>query len=148
MKETEEQQIKELEKIIYRPMLKHQICHNAEIMRIKEEDDLTRIDFIYYATPYYKNGGWVQLEGGTFIRPIETKQRLTLVKAVNMPIAPTKHWFKSTKEFLCYTLYFPPLPKGTTAIDIIECDVKGGDWFNFYGISMERVRTEKIIVGN
>lgn len=144
----EEPKVDKLEKVVFNPMVKHQTNGHPEVLRIENEAEFTRIDFIYYAKPYYLNGGWVGIAGDTFIRTVSTKERLTLVKAVNIPITPSRHFFKSTKEFLCYTLYFPPVPKGTKSIDIIEG--LGGDnsWFNFYGVSMDTVRKERIIVGS
>lgn len=140
--------IKEFEKVVYNPIVKHQAVSCPEILRINIEDNLTRIDFIYYAKSYYENGGWVQIDRNSFIRPVGSNLKLGMVKVANITIAPAKHWFKSTKDILCYTLYFPPVPKGTKQIDIIEKGASVGTWFNFYGVSMERVRTEKLIAGN
>lgn len=136
------------EKVVFNPMVKHQTNGHPEVLRIQNEENFTRIDFIYFAKSYYVNGGWIQIDRDTYIRPIGSKERLTLVEAVNIPIAPIKHYFKSTKDFLCYTLYFPPVPKGTKTIDIIEGLGGNNSWFNFYGVSMETVRKEKIIVGS
>ncbi len=147
-KVIEKTKVDELEKVVFNPMVKHQTNGHPEVLRIQKEAEFTRIDFIYYTNPKYVNGGWIQIAQKTFIRTVGSMERLTLVNAVNIPIAPTKHYFKSTKDFLCYTLYFPPVPKETKAIDIIER--LGGDntWFNFYGVSMEAIRKEKIIVGS
>lgn len=148
IKEIEKPKVKEFEKVIYNPMVKHQTNGHPEILRIQMDAEFTIIDFIYYPDPKYINGGWVQIYNETFIRPVDSDQRLKLAKAITIPIAPTKHYFKSTKEFLCYTLCFPPLPKNTSYIDIIE-GVGGSErWFNFYGVAMERVKTERIVAGN
>ena len=40
MIEIEEPQIKELEKVTFRPLVKHQTIKNTEIMRIENEDEL------------------------------------------------------------------------------------------------------------
>ena len=149
MKEIIEPQIKELEQLVYKPMVIHQVSDSTEILRIENDPNFTRIDFIHYATPIYINGGWVQLYSKTFIRPVGSNLCLTLVNAINIPIAPKKHYYKSTKDFLCYTLVFPALPPGTQSIDIIEKEIPGDNtWFNFYGVSMDKVRSERLIVGN
>jgi hypothetical protein len=70
------------------------------------------------------------------------------LKAVNIPIAPQKHFFKRCGELLQYTLYFPGLPQETQSIDIIERDVTNGTWFNFYGVSVNKIRTEALYVDN
>lgn len=50
---------------------------------------------------------------------------------------------------LTYTLYFPAVPKGCKEIDIIECENGNiGNWFNFYSVSIEKVRTKPLIVNN
>ena len=144
----EEPEIKEEEKIIFSPIITHKSNSSPDVLRIENDEEFTRIDFIYQARSYYINGGWVQISKDTFIRPCGSESKFKLLKAVNITIAPVKHYFKSTKELLCYTLYFPALPKGTSKIDIIESETPGENWFNFFGVSMERVRTEKLIVGN
>lgn len=140
--------IKEFEKVVYNPIVKHQNVSCPEILRINTEDNLTRIDFIYYAESYYGNGGWVKTDSNSFIRPFGSNLKLGMVKVANITIAPVKQWFKSQRDFLCYTLYFSALPRDTKTIDIIEKEATGGTWFNFYGVSMERVKTEKLIAGN
>ena len=144
----EKPKVDELEKVVFHPMVKHQTNGHPEVLSIQNDENFTRIDFIYFAKSYYVNGGWIQINRDTYIHPIGSKERLTLVKAINIPTAPTKHYFKSTKDLLCYTLYFPPVPKETKTIDIIEGLGGNNSWFNFYGVSMETVRKEKIIVGN
>ena len=140
--------IKKLEKLIFNPMVQHQTSFHPEVLRIQNEAEFTRIDFICYPDRIYVNGGWVQISRESFIRTAGSKERLKLVNAINIPIAPVKHYFKSIKDSLCYTLYFPPVPKGTTTIDIIECEAPGGTWFNFYSVSMERIKQKKLVVGN
>ena len=146
--ETEEVQTIEKEKRIDSPGVKSHPSHDTKlkIMRIELDDNLTRIDFVYYPPGYYVNGGWVQIDPASFIRPAGTSTRLTLVKALGIPYAPSKHHFKTNKDVLYYTLYFPPLPDNVTEIDIIEKDISGGTYFNFYGVSMQRVRNEVIRV--
>ena len=98
---------------------------------------MTRIDFVYRSTPKYVNGGWVQIDQETFIRPVNTAIRLTLVQAVNNPITPKKYWFKKAGQCLFYTLCFPKLPDDVVAIDIIEREAaRPYNFFNFYGVSL------------
>jgi hypothetical protein len=149
MKELIELPTKEKEHVVFKPLVKHQVSTSAEILRIENDPNFTRIDFIVYASPIYVNGGWVQMYSQSFIRPVGSNLCLTLVKAVNIPIAPTKHFFKGKKDFLCYTLVFPALPEGTKSIDIIEKEIPGDNtWFNFYGVSMDKVKSERLVVSN
>jgi len=140
--------IKELEKVVYNPLVKKLPAHNTEfkIMRIELDENFTRIDFVY------NNGkfGWVQIDPKSYIRPVGSEAQYPLIKAQGIPLAPKKHYFKKENEVIYYTLYFAALPKSVRAIDIIEkeSNALGQYYFNFYRVSMERVRNEKIEVGN
>jgi len=96
-------------------------------------DEFTRIDFIYRAPSYYINGGWIQMERNSFIRPVGSETKYTLIKAIHIPISPSKHYFNRSGEYLRYTLLFPALPKSTRKIDVIEKEAPG-TYFNFYNI--------------
>ena len=137
-------------KIVYNPnILLTRDNYDAGIQRIVQEEEFTRIDFVYRASPKYINGGWVQIDRETFIRPSLTGIRLTLVQAVNIPVSPKKRWFKKVGEYLYYTLYFPKLPDDVVAIDIIEREAaRPHNFFNFYGVSLEKIAGEIIIVNN
>ena len=88
------------------------------------------------------------MDGLCFIRPCGSDLKLHLVKAINIPIAPQKYHFSHCGEILTYTLYFPGLPENTRSIDIIENTLPGNDWFNFFGVSIDTVKNEKINVNN
>ncbi len=148
MPTIETPKIKEIEKVIYSPLVIHQTSEHVTIHRIIGNERFTKIDFIAYADPIYYKGGWVQIESDTFIRPCGSNDKLTLVDAFNIPYAPEKHHHNSTTAFLCYTLYFPALPKGTIAIDIIENETTGGNWFNFYGVAIEKALSQRIVANN
>ena len=134
--------------ITYNPLVKITPGCKLSVLRTELNEKFTRIDFIYQATSYYINGGWVRIHDTCFIRPVGSDLKLRMIKAVNIPIAPKRHWFKTSKDMLCYTLYFPPLPAGTKTIDIIEMETNDPSFFNFYGVSVERIKTEVINVGN
>ena len=138
MLSIETHEVNEIEKTIYSPVVIDKTAEGICIHRLLCNDELTRIDFIHYASPIYENGGWVKIERGCFIRPNDSSDKLTLVQAVNIPYAPNKHYYGNKNDFLCYTLYFPPIPKGTKSIDIIESELGGGNWFNFYGVDIEQ----------
>ncbi len=149
MKDIEQPCIKEKVKIIYNPKLIYQDNNSPEVLRISQEEELTRIDFAVHASPIRIKGGWVRMEPETFIRPVNTGLKLNMVHAVNIPVAPAKHWFKNKTQCLYYTLYFPALPEDVVAIDIIEREAaRPHNYFNFYGVSLEKVASEVIFVRN
>lgn len=118
----------------------------TEVKELPQE--YTRIDFIHFADPIYINGGWVRIEPQTFIRPVGTNDRLYILQAVNVPLAPAKHNYRHISDSLAFSLFFPALPKSVTAIDIVENEGGADSFFNFYGISVERIKAAPIKIYN
>jgi hypothetical protein len=117
---------------LYNPnALDHNLSHRLKSIEITSEH--TRIDFIYRSPFVYDNGGWIQMEKNAFITPVGSTMKYRLIRAIGIPIAPIKHYFKKKGEYHTYSLIFPALPLGTTKIDIIEKEAPG-TYFNFYGI--------------
>jgi hypothetical protein len=100
---------------------------------LEATDEYTRIDFVYRSSMIWDNGGWIQMDRDAYIQPKGSTKKYTLIKAIGIPIAPVKHYFKRQGEYYTYTLIFPALPKNTTCIDIIEREAPG-TYFNFYNI--------------
>ena len=147
--EIEEPYTEKKRKIVYNPSVEYQDNSTIDVMRIVLEEELTRIDFVHRPSPIYLNGGWVRIEPETFIRPVNTSMRLTMVQAVNIPVAPVKHWYKNKNQCLYYTLYFPALSDDVVAIDIIEREAaRPHNFFNFYGVSLERIARGVIMINN
>lgn len=121
---------------LYNPeAMDHTIGHRVKA--IEATSEYTRIDFIYRSSMIYINGGWIQMEADAYIQPVGSTTRYRLVKAVGIPIAPLKHYFKKQGEFHTYTLIFPALPKNTVKINIIEKEAPGS-YFNFYNIDYSK----------
>ena len=142
IEKTREKTIQEKQQeciVLYNPVGTNYKNSHA-IKCIECTDEYTRIDFIYKAPCYYINGGWVQLESNSFIRPVGSETKYKLIQAINIPIAPTKHYFNRCGEYLRYTLLFPALPKNTRKIDIIEKEAPG-TFFNFYNIDFSNWMT-------
>jgi hypothetical protein len=106
---------------------------SLRIKGIEATEEYTRIDFIYRSSMVYINGGWIQMERNAYIQPVGSTQKYRLLRAIGIPIAPLKHYFKRQGEYYTYTLIFPALPKNTTQIDIIE-KLAPGSYFNFYNV--------------
>jgi hypothetical protein len=121
---------------LYNPAaLDHTLDHRMKSIEIS--DEYTRIDFIYRAPTYYFNGGWIQMERNAYISPVGSTTKYHLLRAIGIPIAPIKHYFKKEGEFHTYSLIFPALPLGTTHINIIEKEAPG-TYFNFFGIDYSK----------
>lgn len=113
---------------------------SLRIKCIEATDEFTRIDFIYRSSMIYENGGWINMAPEGFIRPRGSSSKFRLLRAVGIPLAPLKHYFRRQGEFHPYTLIFPALPKDTKCIDIIEKEAPGS-FFNFYNIDYSKWMT-------
>jgi hypothetical protein len=100
---------------------------------IEFSDEYTRIEFIYRSSMLYINGGWIQMDPNAFIRSVGSSIKYRLIKTEGIPLAPSKHYFRSKGEYHTYTLIFPALPGNTKQIDIIERE-ENGTYFNFYTV--------------
>lgn len=105
--------------------------HRLKCIEFSEE--YTRIEFIYRSSIIWDNGGWIQMDPNAFIRPVGSSMKYRLIKAEGIPLAPSKHYFRSKGEYHTYTLIFPALPVDTNKIDVIERE-SPGTYFNFYNV--------------
>ena len=110
---------------------------NHRMKSIELSDEYTRIEFIYRSSMMYINGGWIQMDPNAFIRPVGSTVKYRLIKTEGIPLAPSKHYFRSKGEYHTYTLIFPALPGNTKQIDIIEREANG-TYFNFYGVEYSK----------
>ena len=126
---------KQVEKIIIHNPEYETKSKKLNILRIQILPEYTKVDYGYLAVNHYIRGGWVQIYENSFIRDLKTKKCYSFIKAENIPIAPTKHFFTSNYDYLYYSLYFEPIPVDTEFIDIIESE-EGGTYFNFYKVNI------------
>ncbi|GAB4147026.1 MAG: hypothetical protein Fur0041_21170 [Bacteroidia bacterium] len=137
------------EKTVYNPVVENEPSDEVKIMRISEEDDMTRIDFVYPVTEeVFRKYEAIDIKPKTFIRPCGSNIRLYLVRACGIPFAPAKYMLKGPGEMIYFTLFFPLLPKGTKAIDMIEIVNDKSNPYNIYGISLETIQREVIAIQN
>jgi hypothetical protein len=136
-KETFEEVLTETESFVFEnPISQHTPNEHLGIEKISLDDDFTRIDFVYIAPKQYINGGWIQIDSGCYIRPIGSEVRYKMVNAINIPLAPSKYYFKSKGQVHHYSLLFPALPKSIKFIDIIE-RFSEGTYFNFFKVALQ-----------
>lgn len=111
---------------------------HLEITKITITDKYTIVDFIHYNP--YAYGGWTHIMPNTFIRTPQTKEKLTLIKAQGIPIAPHRHIYKKVGETLRFRLYFPPINPSTEKLDIIESEgINTDKAFNFYKVRLKPI---------
>jgi len=105
----------------------------VKIKSIWPGPQFTRIDFIYQSPQYYINGGWIQIDPHCYIQCSESGLCVPLIRALGIPVAPQKHYFKNSGVYFAYSLFFGALPQNTSRIHCIEKS-KPGRYFNFYNI--------------
>ena len=114
---------------------------------IELTDTETRIDFIYFAPKKYTKGGWIQIHSETFIRINAAHDKFKLLEAINIPIAPDKHYFNHAGESKNFTLVFPQIPDNTRCMDVIEREAPG-TYFNFYQLDFSTWKTTPFSIGS
>jgi hypothetical protein len=145
---TKEVTLIDIETYVFKnPVSEHAPEENVGIESISFDDELTRIDFVYIAKQENGNSGWVKIERNSFIRPVGSDVKYMLIKAINIPYAPNKHFFKCTGQVLRYTLLFPALPKNTKEIDIIE-KLAPGNYFNFFRVQLTNKKPLLVLMRN
>lgn len=85
-----------------------------------EEEAYTIIHCSYWSSNKYINGGWVQMWDTTYLQNEFSNERLPLLHAIDVPLAPSKHWFKNPGEFFPFTLIFGKIPADWARFDLIE----------------------------
>mgnify|MGYP001581244882 CR=1 FL=1 len=118
---------------------------NPALLRIIITPAYTKIDFGYQTIRYYEKGGWVRISKDTFIRIKATGEKFTMTKSENIPVAPVRHNFKSTKDWLYFSLYFPPMPPKTKWIDIIEAEPGTPNDFNYHDIELNSKKAMELL---
>lgn len=89
-----------------------------------------------------------RIPGGTFCADkniwlaFSPDERSRLVSATGIPECPDVHHFTLPGESLNFTLVFPPLPAGTSSVDLIE--VCSENCFSFYGIVIDNDLNQSI----
>lgn len=110
---------------------------NLQLLRVIRAAEYLRVDFGYHTTDYYTRGGWVRMSPDTFIRDIKTRHCYKLLRAEKIPIAPDYLNFKSTIDWLYFSLYFEPLPDSTLVFDLIESEPGALNDFNYFNILLK-----------
>ena len=128
------------------PFVLEQNNCGAEINKIEWADDLLKIDFVAKTPAYSQGWWWIQLCPEIFIRPVGGTVKLPLVKSIGIPIAPLRFIFPHRDFEKKFSLYFKLPPRDTKFIDIIERENAGGNFFNFYGVSISRVLSQQISI--
>ena len=102
--------------------------------------EYTRIDFMYCSYNKYMKDEWISLPTDIFIQINDTPLKYRLIKAIGIPIAPRKRFFKSPNEIFTFSLFFQALPPDSLSLDVIEIDYPFGT-FNFFRVEYSKWST-------
>lgn len=109
---------------------------NLQLLRVISTSEFLKVDFGYTTTDYYTRGGWVKISANTFVRDAKTKKKYQFQKSTDIPVAPEQLHFKTTKDWLYFTLFFEPIPQTVKSFDLIESEPGTPNDFNFYNIKL------------
>jgi hypothetical protein len=113
----------------------------VQLLRIELHKEYTKLDLGYTAPAGYNTDGWLNIAKDAFIEHKETGERYPLTKTDNIPIAPERLALDDTLDRHYFSLYFPPVPKEVTAIDLVENEhnsdaARNEAALNFYGLRL------------
>ncbi len=76
------------------------------------DDQHTYIHCAYFSPSLSVNNGWFNIEPTpNLVNVKNTDQRISLIHAINAPIAPEKYYFKKRRDWIYFTLIFNKLPE-------------------------------------
>jgi len=91
-----------------------------------QEESCTIVHCCTVGKTKYINGGWVNIHPTTILNKTDSfLEELPMLHAINIPMAPAKHYFKQQGDVKRFTLYFPAIPKDWTIFSLIELTDKG-----------------------
>jgi hypothetical protein len=118
---------------------------NPILLRMLLTPEFTKVDFGYTTTNKYIRGGWIKMSKDTFIENVATKKRYKMIKATGITIAPQKHNFQSNKDWQYYSLYFEPMTKVDSVINLIEAENGTPNDFNYYDVTLKISEAMEVI---
>lgn len=123
------------EGIYYNPKVGGHLSTSAKIKRVAITDEYTCVELSTNSTSSEGVAEWCNINGNTYIinedKPFD---KLKLVRASGIKLAPEKTYYGGPNKTVSFKLYFPPIPKDTKSISLIEPD---SSWC-FYGITLHK----------
>jgi hypothetical protein len=85
-----------------------------------EESGVTIVHCRYVATDKYVNGGWINIWPSTYLQCSASGDTLDLMHAIEIPLAPERHYFRKAGQVKRFTLVFPKVPEHWECFDFRE----------------------------
>ncbi|MCX7745019.1 MAG: hypothetical protein N2167_10695 [Flavobacteriales bacterium] len=85
-----------------------------------EESGYTYLHCKYTTSPKYVSDWWINIWKTSYLINRITRESVSLVDAINIPLAPEKYYLKHFGDSLSFVLVFPQLPEHWHSFDFIE----------------------------
>jgi hypothetical protein len=115
-----------------------------DLLQDFEEEGFTYLHCTYYTSPKYESGWWVNIYPTSFLMG-GNNQKLEMLHAINIPIAPEKHYLKKFGDYLKFTFIFPKIPTSWKLFDFIE-ECTSGNGLAVYNIPRNNVGAYNVVV--
>ena len=96
------------------------IVVSDDLLTSAEEEGFTYLHCTYFTSPKYNAGWWVNIYLTSYLVDCASGERLNLMDALEIPIAPARHYLKKKGDCLRFTLIFPMVPKTWKSFDFLE----------------------------
>ncbi len=110
-----------------------------------EEAGYTYLHCTYYTSPKYTSDWWINIFSSCFLIDKRTKNSLKLIDAINIPIAPARHFLKNKGDCLNFTLVFPLVPNDWPVFNFMEL-TDTNDGLNIRNIPRNTSGVYKVII--
>lgn len=119
-----------------------QVKSHPTLNIIKIEQRETETVFFMHIVNRIKEGGWFCVDKNVKLTSESLKDDIRMLRSENIENCPTSHHFTKINESVNFKLYFPPLPKGLTEVNLIEdC---ADNCFYMNGIVLDMVLNNEI----
>ena len=97
-----------------------EVCN--DLILDAEEDGFTYLNCTYITSPKYDSDWWVNIQPNSYLTSGDIIDSLIMTHAINIPLAPQKHYLSNFGDFLKLTLIFPSVPKNWDSFNFYEAD--------------------------
>lgn len=104
-------------------------------MYVADPESQTIIHCVHHADPIYINGGWVNMHTKTYLECSGKIGIVPMEQAINIPLAPEKHYYTHAKQQKAFTLLFKGIPDDWHSFSLKE---DAGSGRGFYVPHIER----------
>ncbi|MFD2872252.1 hypothetical protein ACFS5N_07230 [Mucilaginibacter ximonensis] len=116
---------------------------SATITKIATGEHFTAVTLKYTAPA---DDSWADINKEIFIQTDVDNKHYDFVKATGITFSPEKTTLKKAGDDLVFTVFFNKIPADAKTIDIIErAGPDNSNYFNFYGVHLEKSQTGKVI---